>query len=189
MPKENNELKYILNDTRIVILGTFPSATSRNNWFYHKSTNQFWPIMSNIYDCNDICHLKNASEDKEKQLIENRKNFLKECHIGLWDVIKTCDIKGSRDSSIKEQDYNDLSTLKAECPDLKCICFSSKKAFQYYQKYLQKSVKKGEILNWFDNMTNGDKNILPSPSSANAHKTLEQKLEEWKTFLCRYIGQ
>ena len=187
MTKENNELKHIFNDTKIVILGTFPSEASRNNWFYHKSTNQFWSIMSKIYGCDDICHLKNAPKDKEKQLIENRKHFLKEHHIGLWDVIKTCDIKGSLDSSIKNPTYNDLVVLKTECPNLKSICFSSKKAFQYYQKYLQKSVKKEEILNWFDNMTNGEKHILPSPSSANARKNLEQKLEEWENLLNKYV--
>lgn len=187
MEKENNKLKHIFQDTEIVILGTFPSETSRNNWFYHKSTNQFWPIMSKIYACDDIGHLKNASPEKEKQLIENRQWFLKSRHIGLWDVIQTCDIKGSSDSSIKNPSYNDLAVLKTECPNLAGIYFSSKKAFQYYKKYLQTSVKQKDILTWFDTMTHGDKHILPSPSSANARKTLKQKTEEWKNLLSKYI--
>lgn len=183
MAAETNELKHILQDCRIVILGTFPSEASRKAWFYHKSTNQFWPILSLIFNRPDINHLdksQRADKEKESKLIARRQHFLTEQHIGLWDVIKSCDIKGSSDSFIKAPVYNDLASLYMQCPHLQHIYFSSQKAFQYYQDYLRKNVADKGVLDWFDKMTEGESHILPSPSSANARKTLAQKRTDWQ---------
>ena len=183
MTQEENKLKYIEKDTKIVILGTFPSEASRDTFFYHKSTNQFWTILSKLYNCNDICHLQKneISKDKEEQLIENRKAFLKKHQIGLWDVIDKCDIDKSKDSSIKNPSYNDLASLKTECPKLEHIYFSSKKAFQFYQKYLRDNLKDSAIKTWLENVV--IREALPSPSSANARMTLEQKQKRWGELL------
>ncbi|MCQ2913988.1 MAG: DNA-deoxyinosine glycosylase [Alphaproteobacteria bacterium] len=183
MTQEENKLKYIEKDTKIVILGTFPSEASRDTFFYHKSTNQFWTILSKLYNCNDICHLQKneTSKDKEEQLIENRKAFLKKHQIGLWDVIDKCDIDKSKDSSIKNPTYNDLASLKTECPKLEHIYFSSKKAFQFYQKYLRDNLKDYASKIWLENVV--IKEALPSPSSANARLTLEQKQKRWGELL------
>ena len=183
MTQEENKLKYIEKDTKIVILGTFPSKASRDTFFYHKSTTQFWIILSKLYNCNDICHLQKneISKDKEKQLIENRKAFLKKHQIGLWDVIDKCDIDKSKDSSIKNPSYNDLASLKTECPKLEHIYFSSKKAFQFYQKYLRDNLKDSASKTWLENVV--IKEALPSPSSANARMTLEQKQKRWGELL------
>lgn len=183
MVQEINTLKYIDKTTKIIILGTFPSETSRKAFFYHKSTNQFWTILSKLYNCDDICHLsKNKiSKDNEKKLIEKRKAFLTKYQIGLWDVIKKCDIKGSSDSAIKNPIYNDLASLKSECPKLEHIYFSSKKAFQFYQKYLQTNIKVSLYKDWLENVV--IKEALPSPSSAYARMTLEQKQKKWGEML------
>lgn len=187
MPKIVNTLKHINKNTKIVILGTFPSEESRKSWFYHKSTNQFWPILSKLYNCKDICHLskEHISQDTEK-LIKRRMEFLTEHRIGLWDIIKSCDIKGSSDSSIKNPIYNDITTLKTECPELERIYFSSKKAFQYYQKYLKQidnypNLKDRVYKKWLEKIV--VKDALPSPSSANARMTLTQKQEKWSMLL------
>ncbi len=187
MAKEENKLKHIKKDTTIIILGTFPSTASRNTFFYHKSTNQFWTILSRIYKCDNICHLpKNKiSENAEKQLIESRKEFLTKHQIGLWDIIEKCDIKGSSDSSIKNPNYNDLIALKSECPNLKSVYFSSKKAFQYYQKYLKQIDEMHK--NWLEKMSNKEEHILPSPSSANACMRLDDKIKKWEELLTKYI--
>ena len=183
MTQEENKLKHIEKDTKIVILGTFPSEASRDTFFYHKSTNQFWTILSKLYNCNDICHLQKneISKDKEEQLIENRKAFLKKHQIGLWDVIDKCDIDKSKDSSIKNPTYNDLASLKTEYPKLEHIYFSSKKAFQFYQKYLQDDLKDSASKTWLENVV--IREALPSPSSANARLTLEQKQKRWEELL------
>lgn len=183
MTQEENKLKYIEKDTKIVILGTFPSEASRDTFFYHKSTNQFWTILSKLYNCNDICHLQKneISKDNEEQLINNRKAFLKKHQIGLWDVIDKCDIDKSKDSSIKNPTYNDLASLKTECPKLEHIYFSSKKAFQFYQKYLRDNLKDSASKTWLENVV--IREALPSPSSANARMTLEQKQKRWGELL------
>ena len=83
MERKFADLKYIEPDAKVVILGTFPSEASRDTFFYHKSTNQFWKIMSEIFGDTSIKHLETKkndqkpSPDENLQLIENRKNFLK----------------------------------------------------------------------------------------------------------------
>ena len=191
MERKFVDLKYIEPNAKVVILGTFPSEASRDTFFYHKSTNQFWKIMSKIFGDTSIEHLETKkndqkpSSDKNLQLIENRKNFLKKHKIGLWDMIKSCYIDNSKDSSIKDPEYNDLTTLKTECPQLECICFSSKKAFKHYQRYLKQVDE--TYKNWLEKMSNGEEHILPSPSSANARMGLEDKIKKWEEFLNKHV--
>ena len=185
MERKFVDLKYIEPDAKVVILGTFPSEASRDTFFYHKSTNQFWKIISTIFGDNSIEHLKDSSPEENLQLIENRKNFLKKHKIGLWDMIKSCYIDKSKDSSIKDPEYNDLTTLKTECPQLECICFSSKKAFKYYKRYLKQVDE--TYKNWLEKMSNGEEHILPSPSSAYARMGLNDKIKKWEEFLIKYV--
>ncbi len=191
MERKFVDLKYIEPDAKVVILGTFPSEASRDTFFYHKSTNQFWIMMSEIFGDNSIKHLGTKKNDQKpspnenNQLIENRKNFLKKHKIGLWDMIKSCYIDNSKDSSIKDPEYNDLTTLKTECPQLECIFFSSKKAFKHYQRYLKQVDE--TYKNWLEKMSNGEEHILPSPSSAYARIKPEQKKEKWEEKLTKYV--
>lgn len=190
MERKFVDLKCIESDTKVVILGTFPSEASRDTFFYHKSTNQFWEILSKIFGDKSVEHLKESTPDENLQLIENRKNFLKKHKIGLWDMIKSCYIDKSKDSSIKDPEYNDLTTLKTECPQLECIYFSSKKAFKHYQKYLKQIDKylnlKNEVYrDWLK--TKVSEMVLPSPSSAYARMRLEDKIKKWQDFLTKYV--
>ena len=191
MERKFVDLKYVEPDAKVVILGTFPSEASRDTFFYHKSTNQFWKIMSEIFGDTSIKHLETKkndqkpSPDENLQLIENRKNFLKKHKIGLWDMIKSCYIDNSKDSSIKDPEYNDLTTLKTECPQLECIFFSSKKAFKYYQRYLKQVDE--TYKNWLEKMSNGEEHILPSPSSAFARMVSKDKRKKWQKLLTQYV--
>ncbi len=178
--RERGLEKWCTKNTKIIILGTFPSVQSRINGYYANPKNQFWKMMYAYFNL--------AFPLQE----EERKKFLLKHQIGLWDVIESCEIDGSLDSRIKNPEYNDLTVLKDDCPNLECICFSSKNAFKYYQKYLRQAdkfpkLKKEAYKKWLDKMTDGDKHILPSPSTANAHKTFEQKKEKWHDFLYEYI--
>lgn len=175
MIKSNLE-PIIYKDTRLIILGTFPSVKSRGAWYYHNPKNQFWTILSLIFNNKEI-----LLADDEKDLIAKRKAFLKNQQIGLWDMIESCNIKGSDDNSIKNPEYNDISTLRKKCPKLECIVFSSKKASQYYEKYLKSKNK--DIKDWLDSITGNGKNILPSPSPANARMKLDEKKCKWENML------
>ena len=87
-------------DSRILILGSFPSVKSRaGNFFYHHPQNRFWKILSNLYNYQSL------------ETIIEKKQFLLEHKIAVWDVIASCEITGSSDSSIKNITINDLEKI------------------------------------------------------------------------------
>lgn len=86
--------------SKILILGSFPSVKSREEgFFYGHPQNRFWKVIARVFET-DI-----------PETIEQKKKFLHNNHIAIWDVIKSCDIEGSSDSSIKNVVPNDLSLI------------------------------------------------------------------------------
>lgn len=84
-------------NSKILILGSFPSVKSREaNFFYGHPQNRFWKVLANVM--NDVC----------PGTTEEKKAFLIKHNIAVWDVIASCDIEGSSDSSIKNVTPNDL---------------------------------------------------------------------------------
>ena len=87
-------------NSEILILGSFPSVKSREvGVFYGHKQNRFWKVMAAVFN------------DKIPESTEEKKAFLHKNHIALWDVIASCEIKGSSDSSIKNVKANDLSLI------------------------------------------------------------------------------
>ena len=87
-------------DSKILILGSFPSVKSREQmFFYGHSQNRFWKVISTIF--NDS--LPKSIEEKKELLIKN--------NIALWDVIGSCEIIGSSDNTIKYVQVNDMSEI------------------------------------------------------------------------------
>ena len=86
--------------SKILILGSFPSVKSREQmFFYGHPQNRFWKVVASVFD------------DEVPNTIPEKKKFLKKHHIALWDVIGSCDIKGSSDSSIINVVPNDISSI------------------------------------------------------------------------------
>ena len=141
------------SESKILILGSFPSVVSREEGFYyaHKS-NRFWPIMESLFSVN----LKS---------VEEKKTFLFCHHIALWDVVAECDIASSSDSSIKEVIPNDISSLLSESR-IERIFVNGSKAYELLKRY------NGEKI-WRDAVK------LPSTSSANATFSFTRLLDEW----------
>ncbi|MCD7839900.1 MAG: DNA-deoxyinosine glycosylase, partial [Erysipelotrichaceae bacterium] len=111
-------------DSKILILGSFPSVKSREaQFFYHHPQNRFWKVLAQIY------------QHDELTTIEDKKTFLLENHTAVWDVIESCDIKGSSDSSIENVKVNDINRI-LEVADIQAIYTNGKKSHQMYQKYL-----------------------------------------------------
>ena len=80
-------------ESRVLILGSFPSVVSRQKSFYYANpTNRFWPVMETLFH----------------ETITDRKEFCLRKHIALWDVIESCTIHGSSDSSIRDVKANDI---------------------------------------------------------------------------------
>lgn len=77
------------SNSKILILGTFPSVASREaNFYYGHPRNRFWKVLSYLTK-NDL-----------PQNIEEKKSLLLNNNIALWDVLKSCEIEKSKDSSI-----------------------------------------------------------------------------------------
>lgn len=142
-------------NSRILILGSFPSVKSREEmFFYGHRQNRFWKVTAAVFECD----VPQTVDEKRKFLLQNR--------IALWDVIASCDITGSSDSSIKNVVPNDVSVI-FEKGDIKKIFVNGKTALFYYDKYLKNVLGREAI-------------CLPSTSPANAAYSLERLTEEWK---------
>ena len=109
--------------SEILILGTLPSVKSReNNFYYGHKQNRFWKVLATL--------LKEPVPDT----IEEKKAMLLAHRIALWDVIQSCDIKGSSDSSIKNVVPTDLNRILEESEVERIFC-NGKASGNYYKKY------------------------------------------------------
>lgn len=142
-------------DSKVLILGSFPSVRSREEgFFYGHPQNRFWKVTSQIFG------------EELPVTIDEKKAFLIRNHIALWDVIGSCEIDGSSDSSIRDVTVNDLSVILGTA-DIRAIFLNGKKAEQYYLKYLFPILKRDAV-------------CLPSTSPANAAWNLEKLITVWK---------
>ena len=142
-------------DSKLLILGTMPGEKSLDlQEYYGNRGNQFWKLLFTMLG---------------KELIHDytdKKLFLKEHHIAVWDVLAHCEREGSLDSNIKNEIPNDFETFYKQHPHIQNVLFSSKNASKYYDKYVGRRV-------------NIHYDILPSPSGAHATKSFLEKLDEW----------
>ena len=93
LKRQNHEFPPVYDEnSEILILGSFPSVKSREmQFFYGHPQNRFWKVMAQVLD------------EKVPQTIPEKKEMLLRHHIALWDVIASCDIAGSSDSSIRNE--------------------------------------------------------------------------------------
>ena len=140
--------------SRILILGSFPSVKSREAaFFYGHPQNRFWRVIAEIFGEDIPCSV----DEKRKLLLRN--------HIALWDVIASCEIDGSSDSSIKNAVPNDIGLILNAAP-IRRIYVNGKTAARYCQKHLAAG-------------TDIDFVCLPSTSPANAAWSLDRLIEVW----------
>lgn len=142
----------------ILILGSFPSVKSREaNFYYANPQNRFWEVLSAI-----------VKEESPKTIDEKRRMLLKH-RIALWDVVYSCDIVGSSDSSIQKVIPNNIRQLIAKT-SITTIYANGAKAMELYRKHCQSEIGLPITL-------------LPSTSPANASMTLLKLIERWKEVL------
>ena len=150
---------FIDKESKILILGSFPSIKSREYGFYYSHPqNRFFPTLSKIFkeDCPNT--------------IEERKEFLRRHHIALYDVIEECDISNSEDSSIRNVIPIDIEKILREYPNIKTIGITGKKASSLFDKYLLDKVNIRVV-------------YLPSTSPANAKMKIEDLITKYKAIL------
>ena len=142
-------------DSRILILGSFPSVKSREQrFFYGHPQNRFWKVTAAVFDC------------AVPQTIEEKRQFLLEHGVALWDTIASCDIVGSSDSSIKNVVPNDLTPV-LEGAKIERIFVNGKTSEKYYNRYIRDKIGREAL-------------CLPSTSPANAAWSVERLVEAWQ---------
>ena len=150
-------------NSRILILGTFPSVKSREQAFYYgHPQNRFWKVISQILGE----ALPETVSQKKAMLLRNK--------IALWDVIKSCDIVGSSDSSIRNVVPADLRLILSAA-DIRTIYANGGTAKRLFDRY-QKKMTQREIIG------------LPSTSPANCRISTEELVKEYSKIL-EYLGK
>ena len=150
-------------NSKVLILGSFPSVKSREQGFYYgHPQNRFWKVLAALCGC------------EIPQTIEEKKNMLLVNHIAVWDVIDSCDIIGSSDSSIKNVVPADIAGLLPKT-NISRILLNGKLAGKLYKKYSQGIIELPAA-------------VLPSTSPANAACSLEKLIEEWREELQKEEG-
>lgn len=142
-------------DSKILILGSFPSVKTREyGFFYGHPQNRFWPLLERIFGVKPLAG------------IEEKRAFLLQHHLALYDVIYRCDIIGSGDASIQNVVPSDLSPILKEA-DIRHVFCNGGTAYRFYQQYQERKT--------------GYKAIqLPSTSPANARYSMDDLYDHWK---------
>lgn len=141
-------------NSKILILGSFPSVKSREaEFFYGHPQNRFWKTLAAVLGC------------EKPETVKEKKAFLLKNRIALWDVVGQCEISNSADASIKNVVPNDLSVILKNA-DIRRIIVNGKTADKYYKKYLLPATGINAV-------------CLPSTSPANAAKKLRDLVDEW----------
>ena len=141
--------------SKVLILGSFPSVKSREEgFFYGHPQNRFWKVLAAVF------------ADAVPETIPEKKAFLLRNHVAVWDVIHSCEIRGSSDSSIRNVTANDLRPI-LEAADIQGIFVNGKTAEKLYKKYTEP-------------VCGRQAGYLPSTSPANAVWSLERLTEAWR---------
>ena len=143
------------SNSKVLVLGSFPSVKSREyGFFYGHPRNRFWRVISEIFN------------EKTPETIEEKREMLLRNGVAVWDVINSCEIVGSADSSIKNAVPNDLSRIISES-GIERVFTNGKTADGLYRKYLEEKTGLKAV-------------CLPSTSPANAAWSVERLVNEWK---------
>lgn len=156
MKREEHTFEPVYDkNSEILILGSFPSVKSRElNFYYGHKQNRFWKVIASITNY----PVPESIEEKRRMLLEN--------NIAIWDVIKSCTIKGSSDSSIKDVIPNEIEKIINDS-NIKKVYTNGDKAHRLYVKYCLEN-------------TGIEDEKLPSTSPANAAFSLDRLIEIWK---------
>lgn len=141
--------------SKVLILGTFPSVKSREQSFYYgHPQNRFWKLLAALVG------------QEVPATIPEKKEFLLRNGIAVWDVVHSCRIEGSSDSSIRDVVANDISDILKHT-GITAVFTNGGKAHSLYRKYLYPLCGAEDVK-------------LPSTSPANASFSLDRLIREWE---------
>ncbi len=143
-------------NSKVLILGSFPSVKSRaQNFYYGHPQNRFWKVISAV----------KGKPLPEHNDIDGKKKLILDSGLALWDSIASCEITGSSDASIRNAKPNDIGIILKNA-DIQRIYCNGKKSHELYRKYIEP-------------LTGVEAECLPSTSPANAQYSLERLILEW----------
>ena len=141
-------------NSRILILGSFPSVKSREQqFFYGHPQNRFWKVVAAVFG------------ETVPATIEEKKKLILGHRLALWDSIASCVITGSSDASIRDVRPNDLRIILDHC-GIRRICCNGRKSWEMYERYIRPETGREAL-------------CLPSTSPANAQWSLEKLTAAW----------
>lgn len=142
-------------DSKILILGSFPSVKSREaNFYYGHPQNRFWRVMARVLDCT----VPESVEEKREMLLSHG--------MALWDVLEECDIAGSSDSSIRNAVPVDIMAV-LRAADIREIYCNGTTAYSLFTRYLSPVCGREAVK-------------LPSTSPANAAWSFDRLCGAWE---------
>lgn len=148
--------------SEIVILGSFPSVKSREQQFYYgHPQNRFWKVTSGMFG------------DETPVTVPEKKAFLLRRHLAVWDVIASCDIAGSSDSSIRNVTANEMDVI-LKLAKIRAIFANGDTAYRLFLKYCKREGQPPVYK-------------LPSTSPANAAWSVERLTAAWGEQIGSYL--
>ncbi len=149
----------ITPETKLVVLGSFPSVASlAHQQYYAHPRNQFWPILSALWGLT-------GAQDLRHQPYEQRLAAARAHGLGIWDVYAHCQRQGSLDSAIQEAQLNDLAQLKVWAPGLRALVHNGGESARHMR--ITQTLGLPVLM-------------LPSTSPANASWSFDHKLAAWR---------
>lgn len=159
--------------SRVLVLGSFPSVLSRAHSFYYGNPqNRFWRVLAACLG--EAVPPNAAGAVTEEMSIEAKRRMLLRHGVALWDVIESCDIKGSSDASIKHVVPARIERI-VDVAQLEAVLCNGGTAGRLYRRHLEEKV--GLVAQ-----------VLPSTSPANASWSYERLQARWQEALLPYIG-
>lgn len=149
-------------ESRVLMLGTMPSPRSRQEgFFYGHPQNRFWKVLAALFN------------EPVPATIPEKKRFLLDHRIALWDVLASCSIQGASDASIRDPRPNDLRLILDQA-DIQQIFCTGAKAAQLYRRLCEPYLGIPCVQ-------------LPSTSPANAQMRLPDLIAAYEAALKPYL--
>ena len=149
-------------NSRVLILGSFPSVKSREQQFYYgHPQNRFWRVIAAIF------------EQEPPSTMEEKRALILNNGLALWDSIARCSIEGSSDASIEDVVPNDLTPIFVTAEIRQVFC-NGKKSWEMYHHYIEPLSGRPAV-------------CLPSTSPANASWSAERLMQAWRQSIMPYL--
>ena len=148
--------------TVVLVLGSFPGARSlATGQYYAHPQNHFWRILQAVWP-----HMAQPGGSYEDRLA-----WLLARGLGLWDVYASCEREGSLDTSIRDAQVNDFTSLARRLPRLAALAHNGGESFKHARHAGALGLPAYR---------------LPSSSPANASWSFERKLVAWRDVFSRH---